>query len=274
MIKTLRHFQYFCLKQSSFFRRIRPSSEEIDVMIPAVEKDLQILPLCLAGIRHCVEHPIKRIYIVAPDTAKFHAFCEKENLIFVPEKTVFGFGPESIDYRVNGQNRAGWIFQQLLKLSGKIGMSKYFLVIDADHILLRPTVFLSTSGRTVFYLSREHHLPYYENLQRLFGLKSIPNLSFVDHKMLFSRPMLKQIHERLGGESQWVQTILQSLDKTEISSFSEYEMFGLTCPKSKRLLMAWENKNKKYSDLTDYETLCRRFAKRYRSITFPDYISR
>ena len=44
-----------------------PSNEPIDVVIPIIAKDLKILPLCLEGVKNCVRHTIKQIYIVAPE---------------------------------------------------------------------------------------------------------------------------------------------------------------------------------------------------------------
>ena len=35
-----------------------PAGEPVDVVIPVVPKDLGILPLCLEGIRHSLNHPV------------------------------------------------------------------------------------------------------------------------------------------------------------------------------------------------------------------------
>lgn len=43
-----------------------PAGEPVDVVIPVVPKDLGILPLCLEGIRHSLNHPVGDIYVVAP----------------------------------------------------------------------------------------------------------------------------------------------------------------------------------------------------------------
>lgn len=188
MNKTLRKYLYqWASLLHGHSEAVPDTTTEIDVVIPVIEKDLDILPLCLEGVKHCVPHPIRETYIVAPSSDRIEAFCQEHGTTFVEESSVLGYGPRSIDYSVNGTNRAGWIFQQLLKLSGRIGTAPYFLVIDADHILVRRHTFLDNCGRTVFYMSKEFHPPYYRSIESLLGMPYGETLSYVDHKMLFFR---------------------------------------------------------------------------------------
>ena len=55
-----------------------------DVVIPIIAKDLRILPLCLEGVRRCVAHPIKQIYIVAPSQPEIIEFCDKYPIRVIP----------------------------------------------------------------------------------------------------------------------------------------------------------------------------------------------
>lgn len=253
-----------------------PAGEPIDVVIPVVPKDLGILPLCLDGVSHCLNHPVGDIYVVAPRETEVVDFCRRRRLSFVDELTVLGYGPRDIDYRPCGTDRSGWIFQQLVKLSGGVGGREHFLVIDADHILLRPHTFLTRRGRTVFYGSRECHQPYYDTAAHLVGSVRMEWLSYVDHKMLFSRTQLDTLKERLEARSRqsWDRAILDSLPKDEKSGFSEYELYGLTFPTRKKVVRPWRNKTLHYEDLADYDTLRRRWGRRYRAVTFPEWINR
>ena len=140
MNKSLRRQLYFLKTLVSPKRAAAPSNETIDVVIPVIEKDLAILPLCLEGVRSCVTNPVGTIYIVAPSTPAIREFAVAHQCTFVDENEVFGWGVGAIQYRVNGANRAGWIFQQLLKLAGTIAQTEHFLVIDADHILIHPQI--------------------------------------------------------------------------------------------------------------------------------------
>ena len=140
------------------FPQLQSSAEAIDVVIPIVGKDLRILPLCLEGVYHCVAHPIQQIYIVAPAQDEIVCFCEEHGLQFVDEREVLGFGPKELNLQIQNSdgsqsNRSGWLFQQLIKLSGRVGTCQHYLCIDADHVLIRPHVFLTQDNKTVFYMS-------------------------------------------------------------------------------------------------------------------------
>ena len=277
MNKTLRKYLYqWASLLHGHSEAVPDTTTEIDVVIPVIEKDLDILPLCLEGVKHCVPHPIRETYIVAPSSDRIEAFCQEHGTTFVEESSVLGYGPRSIDYSVNGTNRAGWIFQQLLKLSGRIGTAPYFLVIDADHILVRRHTFLDNCGRTVFYMSKEFHPPYYRSIESLLGMPYGETLSYVDHKMLFSREWLHTLQQHLEQrfDMPWDKAILQHLDANEISCFSEYETYGTYLPARSKHLLPWRNKNLTYDRRKPYEALQQKYSRRYRSVTFPEYLSR
>ena len=260
------------------FPQLEASGEAIDVVIPIIRKDLKILPLCLEGVRRCVAHPIAAIYIVAPAEEEIIQFCEANQLVFVDETSVFGFGPKDLKLEINtpdGQtlNRSGWLFQQFLKLSGRVGTSRYYLCIDADHVLIRPHVFLTPRGETVFYMSYEEHLPYYENIHRLLPGLALDKLSYVDHKMLFDKVQLKSLHELLERSGHpWTEAILQSYDRSCHAGFSEFELYGNFV--KRKVQRPWLQKRLSYQKLKDYETLRKIWGRSRWSVTFPDYMNK
>lgn len=261
------------------FPQLTPSTEPIDVVIPIIAKDLHILPLCLEGVRHCVPHPVKDIYIVAPAQQEIIQFCESNQLKFVDEASVLGFSPQALNLIIQNPNgstrdRSGWLFQQLVKLSGKVGTCRYYLCIDADHVLIRPHVFLTNDLKTVFYMSYEEHLPYYENIHRLLPDISLDSLSYVDHKMLFDKEQLALLHQTLSKRSgkSWVDTIIDSYDRTNFAGFSEFETYGNFVQDKVR--RPWLQKRLSYKKLTDYETLRKKWSKSRWSLTFPEYMNK
>ena len=250
-----------------------PSDSPIDIIIPIIRKDLKVLPYCLQGIEHCVTNKIQDIFIVAPQDDDIINFCKKHELIFKDENDVLGFSPKDISYYVHGMDRSGWIFQQLLKLSGNIGNTPYFLVIDADHVLLSPHTFLTSDQKTIFYQSKEYHQPYYDMIYKLLGENKLTKLSFVSHKMLFSTKDLNRLKKQIFEHTQksWVDAILSNLTTTEISCFSEYETYGYNFPSSERILLPWRNKNLPTSLMEPYDILVKKYGTSHRAITFPDY---
>ena len=262
------------------FPELEASKEAIDVVIPIIRKDLQILPLCLEGVRRCVAHPIAAIYIVAPAEKEIIQFCETNDLIFVDEQTIFGFGPKDLRLEIHTPDahpldRSGWLFQQFLKLSGRVGTCRYYLCIDADHVLIRPHVFLTNNGETVFYMSYEEHQPYYENIHRLIPGLPLDRLSYVDHKMLFDKTQLQALHQQLvhtpHSSVQWTEAILQSYDRSCHAGFSEFELYGNFV--EKKVQRPWLQKRLSYQRLKDYESLRKEWSRSRWSLTFPDYMN-
>lgn len=247
----------------------------VDIVIPVIPKDLSILPLCIAGIRENVNHVIGAIYIVAPDDLDIKRFCNINNMVFVDECSVLGYGTEGVNFVTkDGVNRSGWIFQQLLKLSGQIGTNRYYLVIDSDHILLKPHTFITDTNKLCFYQSTEWHYPYYKNIKKLIGKNAIHGLSYVAHKMIFDKKILASLHCEIEGKNNcaWDKAIINSLDNTYSSSFSEYELYGTFVPSICKTHLPWIEKPLRYTELEDYSTLQKRY-KEYMSVTFPEYLN-
>ena len=259
------------------FPQLQSSTESIDVVIPFVGKDLRILPLCLEGVYHCVAHPIQQIYIVAPAQDEIVRFCEEHELQFVDEREVLGFGPKDLNLQIRNadgfqSNRSGWLFQQFIKLSGKVGTCQYYLCIDADHVLIRPHVFLTQDNKTVFYMSYEEHQPYYDNIHRLLPDLVLDKLSYVDHKMLFDKQQVERLHQALtqGTGLSWTDVVLKSYDRSCSAGFSEFELYGnFVVDKVQR---PWFQKRLPYKKMADYETLQRQWSRSRWSLTFPDYM--
>lgn len=248
----------------------------IDVVIPVLEKDLKVLPLCLEGVRRCVNHRIGQIFLVAPRSEAIVRFCDDNGLTYVEESSVLGYSPKEIGFiTAQGQNRSGWLFQQFIKLSGKLGDNRYYLVIDADHVLLRPHTFLTKDNHTLFYRSTEYHLPYYDNIRRLTGIGSggFFSFSYVTHKMLFDKEALTALRNELEKRNgaQWDKAILDSLDRSGMSPFSEFELYGHFMPAEKKTALPWRTKSMSYAGLATYDELVKRYGKKYLAVTFPDY---
>lgn len=274
--KIRRKLCYLCeviRKKSNY----SPLHTDIDIIIPVCEKDLAILPLCLEGVKNCICHHIAAIYIISPDSEETRTFCTKHQLHFINEKEVLGYTPKEREPFYAGnpkRDRTGWIFQQLLKLSGKIGKSPYFIVIDADHILLQPHTFITPNRKLVFYQSVQYHEPYYTNIERLTGKYPHTHLSYIAHKMVFERELLADLRKQIELHHfplKWDEAIWKSLDSTDISAFSEFELFGNFVPIQEKVHLPWLQKSFSYGECMDYESLRKKHASKFRSITFPSF---
>ncbi|WP_449599887.1 DUF6492 family protein [Paenibacillus sp. Marseille-Q9583] len=200
----------------------------IDVLIPAIEKDLATLPYVIDAVRTHVKHPIGRILIVAPKKTRILDFCRKKGCTFVDENTVLPITKKDIHYRSRKWERSGWLFQQLLKLNGdKLCKADYFLVIDADTVLIAPHRFRE-KGKTIFYSRNWSQPQYFTTYRKLMGKKAASASSFVTHYMLFERSQLTQMKREIEAKHQkpWYSAIIHSMNRTKQFAFSEFETYG------------------------------------------------
>jgi hypothetical protein len=201
---------------------------KIDVLIPAIEKDLGTLPHVIDAVRKHVKHRIGQIFIVSPRQTKMLELCKRKNCRFVDEKTVLPITKDDIRYRSPRWDRSGWLYQQLLKMSGDtICSSKNFLVIDADTVLIRPHVF-KVGAKTVFYCRNWSQPEYFKTYRRLLLEKPARPSSFVTHYMLFNKSKLARLKRTIAAKhrTSWYSAILKSINKSKQYGFSEYETYG------------------------------------------------
>ncbi|WP_239004522.1 DUF6492 family protein [Paenibacillus tepidiphilus] len=204
------------------------SGPPIDVLIPAIDKDLATLPHVIDGLRQYVRHPISHIYIVSPASSKIRSMCARKGCIFVDERTVLPFTKQDIHYSSPRWNRSGWLYQQLLKLNGDhVCRERYFLVIDADTVLIRPHRF-RTEGKQIFYCRNWSQPEYFRTYKRLLGAPAPAPRSFVTHYMLFDKNKLAELKRTIESKHglRWHAAILRSINKKRQFGFSEFETYA------------------------------------------------
>lgn len=251
---TLRAAHYYI---RSLFPQKMPTPDQsaiIDVAIPVIPKDLPTLPFCVEAVRRFIPHKIQNIYLVAPDTPATRQAAQSLGLIFIDETTILPGSPNDIHIdRPDRQNRKGWIFQQFIKLSARIGTAPDILFIDADHILLKPHTFIAADGKRIFYASKESYFPYYDNIRTITGQFPLHPFSFIAHKMLFNRKALGELQSTLLSSplarkinaqqpntcTDWKEIILHSLDWDYSSPFSEFELYPHLLPSASRSTILW-----------------------------------
>lgn len=180
-------------------------NEPIDVVIPSIEKDLPTLDLCIDGIKkNCVG--IRDIYVVSKNKLTEKAIWIREDLYPFNKELVASAVFTNIDqrekyYTKNPNNRIGWIYQQLLKLYAPFvipGISSNVLIVDSDTIFLNTTSFLNAACEPLFNPGSEYHEPYFEHASKLIpGFKRVMAVSGISHHMLFQRPVLESLFDRV-----------------------------------------------------------------------------
>ncbi|GBF83933.1 DUF6492 family protein [Aphanothece sacrum] len=278
--KIKRHLYFYWLKNLKILLSKSQSYSEIpiDVLIPVIKKDLSTLPLVIESLKY-VSHLIKDIIIVAPDEREIKNLAFEKKCKFVDENTVLTIQKKDINYIVNGRDRSGWIFQQLIKLNGeKLGNCEHYLVVDADTIFLRPQSFIHRD-KVVFNCADKYRLEYFKTLQKLLGYKNhdfLP-LSFISHHILFEKGKLLDFKNaiELYHKKPWFLAIIDCLDKKEWCSFSEYESYGHFCYINYSNycdLEYWFNYNSLERNSDSLENLYSKLSPKYKSVSFQHYI--
>ncbi|OAS16507.1 DUF6492 family protein [Paenibacillus oryzisoli] len=250
----------------------RHKTPQIDVLIPAIEKDLGTLPLVIDAVRKYVKHPIGEIIIVAPWKQRIINLCERKGCRFVHEDTVLPITKKDIHYQSKTWDRTGWLYQQLLKLNGDtLCTSPYYMVIDADTVLIRPHVF-KIGDKTVFYCRDWSQGEYFNTYRKLMGKHRSARLSFVTHYMLFERSKVKQLKQTIESKhnSSWYTAIMKSMNRSKQFAFSEFETYGnflYSTSAHKMILKPALNKSLHLSNTQITPSRMSSLAKRYRSIS-------
>ena len=162
---------------------------------------------------------------------KSRAFCR-----VVSERLILPLSLEDIQtWDVSGfPKRAGWYYQQLLKLAiAQTELAKpFFLIWDADTIPYRHMSFFH-NGRMLFSEGPEYHIPYFKTNSALIGVdrtKEPVRFSTISQHMPVCRELMLNLLQHLGRDhaGDWIAAIRRSISdgRSEKSLFSEYELFA------------------------------------------------
>lgn len=273
-----RLYQIKVQKRKAFENEIKypPSNVPIDVILPTTTKDLEVLPYCIKGILENVKHPITNIKIIAPNSPEMVDFCKKSDFIYVDEESVLPIKKSNINYIVNGKNRSGWIFQQLLKYSHHLSAEEHYLTVDTDTVLIRPQTYIR-DGKTLVLKGDDYFPPYNRMIKKLIGYGPLIPKSWVCHQNFFSKTeltKLKQTIEQHTGKV-WYQAILDNLDSNNHTTFAENLTYAYwMCHNHKESVVTeyYFNKGIKRTELNNFENVKKLYKENYKSISFQHYL--
>ncbi len=205
-----------------------------DIVIPYHPKDRKTMPLCLEQIgRHLRGY--RHVYVVG-ETALQETFMVGLRELPEPDH-------QHIKHYLQMRkspfvDRAGWIFQTLLKLQAK----KYipdllpeYLVVDADVLFLRHVPFFEEEGDTsgpgpwFQYNHWARHEQYADVYERLTGKRYLPAHGFVMHHMMYRQERLDEMIEHIcdyTGSRNFDEAVLKNINVCNQSPFAECDTFG------------------------------------------------
>ena len=182
---------------------------EYDVIIPAAVKDYVKLPFCVEGLKNLNPAP-KNIFIVSSRRIKL------EGCTWINEKEVLDIAPEDINYRRNN-----WIYQQLIKMCQDF-TGEWFMTVDSDFVFKKP-IELSSDGYPIYYFNNypQEHRPYFDFMDKIWGLKKVINYSFICDFMMFRKKLCREL---IPDTKKFVKRLNEII--SEDCLFSEFETYG------------------------------------------------
>ncbi len=212
--------------------------EKYDIIIPVSGDHIQQLLLSVSFIKKNLNP--KNILIIC-SLRTFQKIDNPKDLLWLDENGIFKdlrydeVRRQLISRGASGK-RAGWYFQQFLKMQyASICKDKYYIVWDADTIPLKKIKFIE-DGKMLINKKNEHHIPYFETLDRIFGkgkMKYADNYSYISEGMIinaqYMRDLIDMILKSQNVEGNlWFEKVLNSIaeDELELSGFSEFETYG------------------------------------------------
>ena len=148
-----------------------------------------------------------------------------------------------LESRIGDGGRAGWYFQQFLKMgfSLRSDCPRQYLIWDADTIPLKPIPF-EENGKCIFYQTYECNAAYFFTLRRLLAdsskdnpirlshVKKTPH-SFISESMLIQRDVMREWIKKVEAEDENVpffEKIISAVDTKDLPfcGFSEFETYG------------------------------------------------
>ncbi len=210
----------------------------LDIVIPCIEKDVEILPYVIDGAIENLED-VENIYLVSPTNFIDHPkviWIDEGSFPFSKEEVARALAKSDSSYQklLSPGGRVGWFLQQLIKLYAAFvipDLKSDFLILDADTVFINPVSFYNAEGETLYATSVEKHLPYFEHMKRLHPSfkRFYPKMSGIVHHMLFQKPILKdlfQLVESYHNKPFW-EAFCHSVTpgQEHLSGASEYEIY-------------------------------------------------
>lgn len=244
-------------------------SRPLTVVVPAVDKDASVLPLCLRAAREMIRQTVKSVLVVSPESRMIRDIAAREACVFVHEDEMLPGSAPDLKTR-------GWILQQLIKFNAaSMVETEDYLVLDSDTVFLRPQSFFSR-GKTILKFSDQYELNYNLSLEMLLGSPRRFPVSFVTHHMIFNRSqvslLLQSVQQRFGRP--WHEALVEELDRRRRVWFSEFEVYGNFLVRQKAFhrdysLRYWRGLDSRHSELGGFDDRrTKELARRYDSVSF------
>ena len=216
------------------------SIKQFDVVIPAHQKDTEILEYCIKQARKKIVG-VRRIIVVSKE--KYTDLAEWY------DEAKYPFSFAEISEMTNG-NDVGWHYQQFLKLYAPMvidGVTEDVLILDSDTVFFKKVKMFDESGTALFNLCKETNIDcnsfdmnISDHLQKLYPAIAMDKMpkqyltrSAVCHHMVLNRKILEDMFNKIekyhlneyGVNKKFYELAMQSYQEKGEMELSEYQMY-------------------------------------------------
>ena len=260
------------------FKVSRFDKEVIDLVIVTTSKDYMLLEKYLYFVKNNLCQTINKIFLVSYPKDEIIDFCKNNNISFIDERNVLGYGKDHIKYNVNGMDRSGWMFQQLLKLyADSFVETENFLSVCSDTLLINRNTFLR-DGKYIFFENEEWHEPYFKAFKKMFGYDTKNNLSFTSHMMIFNKTKLRLMRQEMEKKHNmrwddvYLSTIGDGKEQSCVSDYDTYSNWVLYNFPDEVITEPLYNTSLSRDQLATLDTLLPELKKKYKTVSFHAYV--
>jgi hypothetical protein len=226
----------------------------INVCIPFVEKDIEVLPHVVRSVHQYVENPIKKIFLVTPaDGSSNTPLLTEEVSIGILTELLAGQDDLELlfDHQVLGEKAweqirsakpGGWVIQQLVKFASVLrDPSTPTLILDSDTVLLSPKTWVDGNNVQLLQVANEFEPRYFPFMEKFFSIQKRLNVSFVTHHQLMQPSIVAAMFPQ-GQQSivSWW-TGSQEFPGAFLSEYESYGSYALQNYPNQVRLGSWSN---------------------------------
>lgn len=241
-----------------------PILPSIEIAIPFVLKDLEIVEDCVAHAIESSANPVKAVRVVTPYRTRdanptvlqdiLHRLQQKFSSREIDFSVEFDeeLLHESVIKKINQYDLSarykGWLTAQLVKVSAALNSaSDATLIVDSDTLLTHKRTWLDSSGTQILMIGQESRPAFWVFTTNFLGFGTRPRLSYITHHQLMQKDILQEIFPR-GPESlvAWIEAANpKDSDYGQGGlAIAEYELYGAYLDNirpDRRVLAAWGN---------------------------------
>ena len=257
LFKFIRHI-FIRVWEIISYRQDVFSHTSCDIVLVCHEKDFETVKVVLYGVLANSLNPIQNIFFVS--TLIERPDWLPENIKYIYEDDIVGVKEAKILLR--SLPYKGWVLQQILKFSAD-QLSKKFVVLDCDTVLLKPHLFFDSEA-TVLRLSYEHS-PHYKAFEKSLGISSVGFFSYTCHMMPYKSDVLSLLKSQIKNVTgmDWIKHFCKfAIDHGMVLNEQDLYAKFLISENFPVIYRPWFNKTVPSQPGVTYQTLKKSFSRR------------